>query len=213
VPPDSSALRAGQPAPVATDAAATAGPARDDHARHAQARDSEARSAPAQSGRDQPGRDQQAIGRFIERFAGILYQSGVPRMPARVFTALLAADAAQLSAADIAAVLGVSPAAVSGAVRYLLPLGLVTSAGEPGSRRLSYSVPDDVWERLLTARNQVMAQWAETMRDGVALLGTGTPAGARLTENARFFDFVTAELPGVLARWEQYKAGLGNPEA
>jgi predicted transcriptional regulator len=152
----------------------------------------------------QQARDQQAIGRFIERFAGILHQSGVPRMPARVFTALLAADAGQLTAADIGAVLGVSPAAVSGAVRYLLHIGLVISAGEPGTRRLSYSVPDNVWERLITARNAVMAQWGETMREGVALLGAGTPAGLRLTENARFFDFVTAELPGVLARWQEY---------
>lgn len=159
-----------------------------------------------------PARDQQAIGRFIEQFAGILNQSGVPRMPARVFTALLAADEAQLSAGEIGAVLGVSPAAVSGAVRYLLQLGLVTSAGEPGSRRLSYSVPDNVWERLITARNSVMSQWGETMREGVALLGATSPAGLRLTENARFFDFVTAELPGVLARWGQYRdAGAGGP--
>src|SRR5580658_5102590 len=114
----------------------------------------------------QQARDQQAIGRFIERFAGILHQSGVPRMPARVFTALLAADAGQLTAADIGAVLGVSPAAVSGAVRYLLHIGLVSSAGEPGTRRLSYSVPGNVWERLITARNAVMAQWGETMREG-----------------------------------------------
>jgi len=158
----------------------------------------------------QPARDQQAIGRFIERFAGILYVSGVPRMPARVFTALLAADAGQLTAAEIGAVLGVSPAAVSGAVRYLLQVGLVTSAGEPGSRRLSYSVPDNVWERLITARNAVMAQWGDTMREGVALLGAASPAGRRLTENARFFDFVTAELPGVLARWQDYAHLTGD---
>ena len=53
-------------------------------------------------------------------------------MPARVFAALLAADASQLSAAELAAVLGVSPAAVSGAVRYLTQIGMVAAAGEPG---------------------------------------------------------------------------------
>lgn len=157
-----------------------------------------------------PARDPAEIGRFIERFAGILYESGVPRMPARVFTALLAADAGQLTAAEIGEVLGVSPAAVSGAVRYLIQVGLVTSAGEPGSRRLSYSVPANVWQQLLTARNGVMSLWGETMREGVALLGADTPAGQRLTRSARFFDFVTAELPGVLARWAQY---AGEAEA
>jgi hypothetical protein len=152
-------------------------------------------------------RDEAAVGQFIERFAGILYRAGVPRMPARVFTALLVSDGGQLTAADIGGTLGVSPAAVSGAVRYLTDLGLASSSGEPGSRRLSYSVPDDVWQRLLTARNSVMAEWGDTMRDGVALLGAGTPAGERLTGHARFFDFVTAELPGVLARWQDYGAG------
>jgi hypothetical protein len=143
------------------------------------------------------GRDPEAVGRFIERFAGVLHESGVPRMPARVFTALLA-------------VLGVSAAAVSGAVRYLLQVGLATSAGEPGSRRLSYSVPDHVWQLLLRAHIATMARWSTTMADGVGLLGAGTPAGERMAESSRFFDFVTTELPGILARWDEYSAAAGS---
>jgi hypothetical protein len=162
------------------------------------------------------GRDPEAIGRFIERFAGVLHESGVPRMPARVFTALLAADAGRLTSADIGAVLGVSAAAVSGAVRYLLQVGLVTSAGEPGSRRLSYGVPDHVWQLLLRAHIATMARWSTTMADGVGLLGAGTPAGERMAESSRFFDFVTTELPGILARWDEYSApargGADGPE-
>jgi hypothetical protein len=38
---------------------------------------------------------------------------------------------------------------VSGAVRYLTQVGMVAATGEPGSRRLSYSVPDDVWAQLI----------------------------------------------------------------
>jgi hypothetical protein len=155
------------------------------------------------------GRDPEAIGRFIERFAGVLHESGVPRMPARVFTALLTADAGRLTSADIGAVLGVSAAAVSGAVRYLLQVGLVTSAGEPGSRRLSYGVPDHVWQLLLRAHIATMARWSTTMADGVGLLGAATPAGERMAESSRFFDFVTTELPGILARWDEYSAAAG----
>jgi hypothetical protein len=155
-------------------------------------------------------RDPAAIGAFIERFAGVLHESGVPRMPARVFTALLAADAGRLTAADIAAVLGVSPAAVSGAVRYLLQVGLATSAGEPGSRRLSYGVPDHVWQLLLRAHIGTMTRWSTAMADGVALLGAGTPAGDRMAESSRFFQFVTTELPGILARWEEYSSPAGG---
>ena len=60
----------------------------------------------------------------------MLAQAGIPLMPARVFVALLTADAPRLTADDIAGILQVSPAAVSGAVRYLLPIGLVS----PGDR-------------------------------------------------------------------------------
>jgi DNA-binding transcriptional ArsR family regulator len=154
-------------------------------------------------------RDPAAIGGFIERFAGILYGAGMPRMPARVFAALLAADASQLSAADLAAVLGVSPAAVSGAVRYLGQVGLVEAAGEPGSRRLSYSVPDDVWEQLVETRNTLLARLSATLLDGVALLGAGTPAGDRLTRSARYFEFVLDEVALVHDRWRELGAPRG----
>jgi DNA-binding transcriptional ArsR family regulator len=161
------------------------------------------------------GRDPAAIGAFIERFAGILYGAGMPRMPARVFAALLAADASQLSAADLAAVLGVSPAAVSGAVRYLGQIGLVEAAGEPGSRRLSYSVPDDVWAQLVEARNTVLGRMRATLLDGVALLGAGTPAGDRLTRSARYFEFVLDEVALVHDRWREFGASrdpIGSAE-
>jgi hypothetical protein len=44
------------------------------------------------------------------------------------------------------------------------------------------------------------------MREGVALLGAGTPAGARLAESAEYFEFVSAEIPRVVARWREHKA-------
>ena len=168
---------------------------------------------PAERGpadRDPAERDPAAIGRFVERFAGVLHESGVPRMPARVFTALLAADDGRMSATDLGAMLGVSPAAVSGAVRYLLQVGLAASAGEPGSRRLSYSVPDHVWQLLLRGHIATMARWSETMADGVGLLGASSPAGQRMAESSRFFAFVTTELPGILARWDEYNARPGT---
>jgi DNA-binding transcriptional regulator GbsR (MarR family) len=64
-------------------------------------------------------RDDAAVGRFVERFAAILEDSGVPRMPARVFVGLLATDSGSLTAAELAERLQASPAAISGAVRYL----------------------------------------------------------------------------------------------
>ncbi|MGH3409222.1 MAG: GbsR/MarR family transcriptional regulator, partial [Streptosporangiaceae bacterium] len=151
----------------------------------------------------------QAVSQFAERFAGALTEMGVPRMPARVFVALLTCHAGRLTAAEIGADLQASPAAVSGAVRYLVQIGLVLRASEPGTRRLAYSVPEDVWQHMITARNAEMARWARIFREGADLLSDG-PAGARVAETAEYFDFVVGELPGVQARWEQYRARQGK---
>jgi len=43
-------------------------------------------------------RDNEAVRQFIERFASLLADSGMPRMPARIFAALLASDTSRLTA-------------------------------------------------------------------------------------------------------------------
>jgi hypothetical protein len=43
-----------------------------------------------------------AVPRFVERFAALVSEAGVPRMPARVFVALLTADSGRLTAAQLA---------------------------------------------------------------------------------------------------------------
>jgi predicted transcriptional regulator len=153
-------------------------------------------------------RDETAVRRFIEDFATALSEMGVPRMPARVFVGLLTSDSGRLTAAELAGQLGASPAAISGAVRYLLQIGLIRREGEPGSRRHYYRVPDDVWNELITLRNRAMARWTAVLREGVPVLGADTPAGSRIAESVRYFEFVGAELPLVIARWREHNAAL-----
>jgi DNA-binding transcriptional regulator GbsR (MarR family) len=150
-------------------------------------------------------RDEQALRQFIERFAAVLAQAGVPPMPARVFVALLTADAPRLTADDIAGILQVSPAAVSGAVRYLLPIGLVTRETQPGSRRYWYRTPRDVWIEVSRLQDQVMGRWSQTLRDGLELIGPDSPASERIRDSIMYFDFVQKELPMVFSRWEEYR--------
>ncbi len=143
---------------------------------------------------------------FIERFAAVLAQGGFRLMPARVFVALLTADAPRLTADDIAGILQVSPAAVSGAVRYLLPLGLVTRETGPGSRRYWYRTPRDVWIEVSRLQGQVMSRWSQTLRDGLELAAPDSLAAERIRDSVMYFDFVQEELPMVLRRWEEYRA-------
>lgn len=160
------------------------------------------------------GRDEEAVGRFVERFASVLTEAGIPRMAARVFAALLTADSSRLTAAELAGMLRASPAAVSGGVRYLIQVGMVSRESEPGSRRQRYRVPDEVWDEVIRLRDRLMARWTGVMREGVKLLGADTPAGARMAESVRYFEFVSAELPQVIARWREHKAALdGHPQA
>jgi DNA-binding transcriptional regulator GbsR (MarR family) len=143
---------------------------------------------------------------YIERFAAVLVSAGFPAMPARVFVALLVTDAGRLSAADLAAVLRISPAAVSGAVRYLIQVGMVHKERVPGSRRDYYRMPGGMWDSLIRQRDQVMTRWTALVREGIDLVGPDTPAGERLAEQAEFLEFTTKELSQILDRWQEYRA-------
>ncbi|MFC1439696.1 MarR family transcriptional regulator [Streptacidiphilus sp. N1-10] len=145
---------------------------------------------------------------FIERFAGVLSDSGIPRMPSRVFAALLSSDSGRLTSLELAELLEISPAAVSGAVRYLTQVGLATRERDPGSRRDRYRVLADGWHETMLRRDQVLLRWESSMGEGVALLGTDSPAGERLKESMAFFAFLRRELPQLLERWQQERTEL-----
>ena len=160
---------------------------------------SEARSAPSEP---------TALARFIERFALDLAASGMPRMPARVFAGLLATDSGSLTAIELADLLQVSPASISGAIRYLTQVGLITREREPGSRRDHYLLRDDVWSEIIERRDQELIRWQDTLTQGVEALGSDTRAGIRMTETLAFFEFLRQELRTVLKTWRHRKADL-----
>ena len=154
-------------------------------------------------------RDEHAVGPFIERFASVLVEAGVPPMPARVFSALLVTDSGRLTAAELTELLGASPAAISGAVRYLEQVGMISRQREPGSRRDVYLLRNDLWYEISLGRDQVLAHWANAARDGADILGPDTPAGQRLADSHEFFAFLRQELPALLDRWRAHKAQRG----
>jgi DNA-binding transcriptional regulator GbsR (MarR family) len=139
---------------------------------------------------------------FLERFASVLVAAGFPAMPARVFAALHVTDSGRLTAAELADMLRISPAAVSGAVRYLSGLGLVNRERMPGSRRDYYRMPPDVWHEVMRLQTQVLGRWVNLLKEGIDLVGADTPAGARLSMQASFIEFLNKEMPALLARWD-----------
>jgi DNA-binding transcriptional regulator GbsR (MarR family) len=151
--------------------------------------------------RPEPSRDEVAVSAFVERFADLLVEAGMPRMPSRIFVRLLATDAGRLTAAELADQLQISPAAVSGAIRYLSQVDLVKRERPAGSRRDLYRVGHDAWHEALGQRDKMLVLWADNLRVGVQTLGEDTPAGERVRESVEFFEFMAAEMPAMLERW------------
>ncbi|WSQ32353.1 MarR family transcriptional regulator [Streptomyces sp. NBC_01230] len=138
-------------------------------------------------------------------------EAGMQRMASRVFAALLADDDGSMTSAELSEQLQISPAAVSGAINYLTQVSMVGRERDPGSRRDRYRLHNEIWYATFASRDQVLTRWERTLREGARTLGQDTPAGARLTETAEFFEFLQTELVGMMDRWRDYRKKFDLP--
>ncbi|MER5184514.1 helix-turn-helix domain-containing protein [Streptomyces sp. NPDC002896] len=136
------------------------------------------------------GRDAEAVREYEEVFTTVIMASGAPTMMARVMACLTLTDTGSLTASELVQRLQVSPASISKAIAYLESQGLVRRERDE-RRRERYVVDDDVWYQSMMASARSTAHIVETARQGVGILGSDTPAGARLENVARFLDFVS----------------------
>ncbi|WP_031015907.1 GbsR/MarR family transcriptional regulator [Streptomyces sp. NRRL F-5727] len=136
------------------------------------------------------GRDATAVRDYEEAFATVFMQSGLPRMTARVLAALYATDAGSLTAGELGDRLQVSAGSISKAVAFLESQSLIRRERDD-RRRERYIVDDELWYQSMIAAAKANEQMVEIARQGVAVLGPGTPAAARLENVARFMDFVS----------------------
>lgn len=154
-------------------------------------------------------RDEQAVSAYVERFGNTLTQAGMPRLASRVFAQLLADDDGRMTAAELTDSLEVSPAAVSGAVRYLTQVSLIGKERERGSRRDVYVVHTDAWHEAIMNRDHLMGQLASGMQVGVdAVGGMQTAPGQRLRLSIEFLDFVATSMATMSTEWERRKAEI-----
>jgi DNA-binding transcriptional regulator GbsR (MarR family) len=126
---------------------------------------------------------------YEEMFTTVLMQSGLPKMMSRVLVCLYTTDAGRLTAPELVQRLQVSPASISKAIAFLESQDLVRRERDE-RRRERYVVDDDVWYQAMVASARSNAKVVEAARQGVSILGPGTPAAARLENIARFLDFV-----------------------
>lgn len=137
---------------------------------------------------------------FVERLALVLANAGMQRTSARAFAALLASEHGRLTAKEIGDTLQVSPAAVSGAVRYLEHARLVRRRREPGQRADHFELGDGFWYEAMASNPTLYDDLGAAMADGIAALGPSA-ARDRLEETRDFFDYVRSEMPALIDRW------------
>lgn len=133
---------------------------------------------------------------YVERFATMMVDGGLPRMASRVLALLYTSDSRTLTAADLVRELRVSPASISKAIGYLERVGMVHREPDPVRRLQHYVIAEDVWLKAWEVSARTNHNWAETAAEGVELVGRDTPAGERLTQMAQFFERLSEDMSG-----------------
>lgn len=116
------------------------------------------------------------------------------------------AEDGALTSAELAERLQISPASVSGAVRYLASQQLIRRTYGPDSRRELYRVDRDVFYHSTVGRNYLLQQWRQILLEGVDVLGVNSEAGQRLQLSADFVEFLDRELHDLVDRWDAHVA-------
>ena len=140
---------------------------------------------------------------LAEEFGLLHEQLGATRMAGRIAGWLLMCDPPVQSLTQIAEALGVSKAAVSGAVRLLLQTGGVEQVCEPGARGDWYRAATDKMDSVLrveqvTAARRLLERALATVADR----DQAQSNYAIMRDTHDFLVFLEAELPGLKARWE-----------
>jgi DNA-binding transcriptional regulator GbsR (MarR family) len=157
---------------------------------------------------------------LVEEYGLLFEEMGGTRMEGRVLAWLLLADPPEQSLTEIAQGLGVSKAAVSTAARSLLQSRAVERVSEPGHRGDFYrSIPGKLESVLrldnVTALGRLVDRSLELVADGDQTQSNY----ALLREMREFIDFLEAEIPGLVSRWQAHRAanqalaGGGDPHS
>ncbi|SDB82080.1 MarR family protein [Raineyella antarctica] len=158
---------------------------------------------------DAGAHDPRAVDMFIERLGAFLETSGMPRIAARAFAAVLIDDDGRMTAAELADRLTVSPAAVSHAMAYLQHVGLTRKERDPGSRRDIHVLVSEDWYMAMVTRRQIFDQMEQLFAEGSAAAGgPNTAAGHRLQVSQEMSRFMTNAILEAAARWETRRAEL-----
>jgi DNA-binding transcriptional regulator GbsR (MarR family) len=109
---------------------------------------------------------------------------------------------------ELAAVLQASKGSISTATRLLIRLGVVERVALPGQRRDHFRVRPGAWNTLNRAQVPRLTALRELAERGLDVLA-GAPAAetSRLTEMRDIFAWLERELPMLMDRYDEGRAG------
>lgn len=141
-----------------------------------------------------------------EQAAAMLTAAGMARMPARVMMALVGSPDEGYTAAELGDRLGVSAAAVSGAVRYLQSMRMIGRLSRPGDRRDRYDLADDAWYGMVTGNAPIYTRLADLM-DAIADDNAQAEASTlRARDAASFLRFLAERMPQLADEWRDSRS-------
>jgi DNA-binding transcriptional regulator GbsR (MarR family) len=140
---------------------------------------------------------------FVERMASALHQAGLARVPSLVFSALLVDEDGRMTSAELAEELHLSPASISGAVKYLEQINMMRRERERGSRRDVYVVEEETWHTTLMRRDQVYQPMIAALTAGLTAVAPKTAAHHRMLVTREFLAFVNEEMRALADKWEK----------
>jgi DNA-binding transcriptional regulator GbsR (MarR family) len=144
---------------------------------------------------------------LVEDYGLLFEEMGGTRMEGRVLAWLLLADPPEQSLTEIADGLGVSKAAVSTAARSLLQSRAVERVSEPGQRGDFYrTIPGKLEDVLRLDHATLLGRLVDRSLELVADKDQTQSNYTLLHEMRDFIDFIEAEMPGLMSRWQAHRA-------
>ena len=151
-----------------------------------------------------------AVEEFAEQTAATLTAAGFPPMPARVLLALMVTENASLTAEELASRLGASPAAISGAVRYLQSIAIIRRHTVPGSRRHLYVLPDHFWYATSNSQVPLYTHLIGLAEKGAEAMDPESRVRTRVEDMASYFRFIRERMPALMNEWMAARVASEN---
>ncbi len=134
---------------------------------------------------------------FVERWSRILATEGLPPVAGRLWAWLLVCEPREQSVDDIADAIGASRGAISGAVRWLEPSGLIHRTRRPGDRRDYWSVTDEAAIRAIENRQRAMQPSLDTLESAMTALADRDPASLQRLRDVHELYLVMVEVVNI----------------